>query len=74
MEAKFKTSVILGHPNVHRWVQQKQVRKTFIETFLKIVLGNTGGTPWTADEGEGCTLDFIKVLKSIDSTISKVST
>merc|ERR1719500_256264 len=22
--------------------------------------GNTGGTPWTADEGEGCTLDFLK--------------
>ena len=42
--------------------------------FLKIVLGSTTGTPWTADEGEGCTLDFIKVLKSIDFTISKVST
>ena len=40
---------------------------------FKIVLGNTGGTPWTADEGEGCTLDFLKVLKSIDFTILKVS-
>ena len=40
---------------------------------FKIVLGNTDGTPWTADEGEGCTLDFLKVLKSIYFTIFKVS-
>ena len=40
---------------------------------FKIVLGNTGGTPWTADEGEGCTLDFLKVLKSILKVSSQIS-